>query len=119
MGRFEPMLTWMGLCLAALGISGIVHAKPSGSIVGWGTQVLVEQSALEGCVAIATGGNHSLSVKSDGTIAAWGPNDSGQCNVPAPNSGFVAGPRSSTSGPEWPRKGSSAAAARHVSIRLK
>ena len=35
------------------------------------------------------------------------------------NSGFVAGPRSRTSGPSWPRHGSSGAAARHVSIFLK
>ena len=25
-----------------------------------------------------------------GSIAAWGGNDNGECNVPAPNSGFVA-----------------------------
>ncbi len=28
--------------------------------------------------------------KSDGTIVAWGWNDYGQCNVPAPNADFVA-----------------------------
>ncbi|MBN2027955.1 MAG: hypothetical protein JW854_14495, partial [Actinobacteria bacterium] len=32
----------------------------------------------------------SLGLKSDGTIVAWGWNDFGQCDVPAPNSGFVA-----------------------------
>ena len=37
----------------------------------------------------------------------------------APNSGFVAGPRSSTSGPLWPRYASSGAAARQFSIRMK
>ena len=29
-------------------------------------------------------------VKADGSIIAWGRNDSGQCEVPTPNSGFVA-----------------------------
>jgi alpha-tubulin suppressor-like RCC1 family protein len=29
-------------------------------------------------------------VKSDGSIVAWGDNEYGQCNVPAPNNGFVA-----------------------------
>ena len=33
---------------------------------------------------------HSLGLKADGSIVAWGYNAYGQCNVPAPNSGFVA-----------------------------
>ena len=33
---------------------------------------------------------HSLGLKADGSIVAWGDNCDGQCNVPAPNSGFVA-----------------------------
>jgi hypothetical protein len=32
---------------------------------------------------------HSLGVRSDGRIAAWGDNQFGQCNVPEPNAGFV------------------------------
>jgi hypothetical protein len=33
-------------------------------------------------VAIAGGGFHSLALKGDGTVVAWGDNDSGQTNVP-------------------------------------
>jgi hypothetical protein len=33
---------------------------------------------------------HSLGLKSDWTIVAWGQNDFGQCDVPAPNADFVA-----------------------------
>jgi hypothetical protein len=33
---------------------------------------------------------HSLGLKSDGSVVAWGNNGSGQCNVPEPNSGYVA-----------------------------
>jgi len=40
-------------------------------------------------MGIAGGWSHSLGVKSDGTVVAWGRNDSGQCNVPAPNADFV------------------------------
>ncbi len=40
-------------------------------------------------VAIAAGGAHSLGLEADGSIVAWGLNTFGQCNVPAPNTGFV------------------------------
>ena len=40
--------------------------------------------------AIAAGGHHSLALKSDGTVVAWGYNDSGQTNVPAGLSGVTA-----------------------------
>ena len=33
--------------------------------------------------AIAEGRNHSLALKSDGTVVAWGSNGAGQINVPA------------------------------------
>jgi len=33
-------------------------------------------------VAIATGDYHSLALKSDGTVVAWGENLNGQCNIP-------------------------------------
>jgi len=42
-----------------------------------------------GFVAIAAGSMHSLGLKSDGSIIAWGWNDYRQCDVPEPNRGFV------------------------------
>jgi alpha-tubulin suppressor-like RCC1 family protein len=33
---------------------------------------------------------HSLALKADGSVVAWGYNYAGQCNVPPPNSNFVA-----------------------------
>jgi hypothetical protein len=68
---------------------GIAQAQaPQGAIVGWGSQVVgVDLSA--GFVAVAAGGSHSLGLKTDGSIVAWGDNSSGQTNVPSPNSGFV------------------------------
>ncbi|MGC4050590.1 MAG: hypothetical protein QM757_14530 [Paludibaculum sp.] len=38
---------------------------------------------LTDAVAVAPGSYHSLALKKDGTVAAWGSNDSGQCDVPA------------------------------------
>ncbi|MBN2565287.1 MAG: T9SS type A sorting domain-containing protein [Candidatus Eisenbacteria bacterium] len=41
-------------------------------------------------IAIAAGKEHNPCLKSDGTVVAWGQNYSGQCDVPEPNTGFVA-----------------------------
>jgi hypothetical protein len=38
-------------------------------------------------VAIAAGGWHSLALRDDGTVAAWGQNGARQCDVPYPNQG--------------------------------
>ena len=40
-------------------------------------------------MALAAGARHSLGLKADGSIVAWGSNSFGQCSVPAPNRGFV------------------------------
>lgn len=77
------------LLLAALSVSPTL--AQSGSIVGWGSQVVVPPDQLENLTAIAAGGGRSLSLKADGSIVAWGDNFYGQCNVPVPNTGFVAG----------------------------
>ena len=39
--------------------------------------------------AVAPGGNHSLALRSDGTIAAWGENSQGELNIPALPSGMT------------------------------
>jgi len=41
-------------------------------------------------IGIAVSMYHSLGLKGDGSIVAWGRNHVGQTNVPAPNSGFIA-----------------------------
>jgi uncharacterized repeat protein (TIGR02543 family)/uncharacterized repeat protein (TIGR01451 family) len=41
-------------------------------------------------IPFAAGGSHSLALESGGTVAAWGDNSSGQCNVPAGLSGVKA-----------------------------
>jgi len=62
---------------------------PTGSIVGWGLQVVgVDLSGPFD--AVAAGRLHSLGLKSDGSIVAWGWNEFGQTNVPAPNAEFIA-----------------------------
>jgi hypothetical protein len=85
------LAVWGVVCLSALVLgTGVASGQSTGSIVGWGSQVVVEQSALEDLVAVAGGSLHSLGLKSDGTVVAWGWNADGQCDVPVPNADFVA-----------------------------
>ncbi len=72
----------------------ITLGGPGYSIVAWGREtqgqcdVPVPNSDF---VALAAGFQHSLGLKSDGTVVAWGWNTEGQCNVPVDNnSDFVA-----------------------------
>jgi alpha-tubulin suppressor-like RCC1 family protein len=48
---------------------------------------------LKNVVAIAAGYYHSLALKSDGTVVAWGYNYEGETNVPAGLTNVVASPR--------------------------
>ena len=89
MRRSGSVLVLMCLCIFLLG-TGVVHGQSAASIVGWGSQVVVEQAALNNLVAVAAGATHSLGLRSEGTIVAWGLNEDGQCNVPVPNADFVA-----------------------------
>src|SRR3989304_452106 len=92
----RPAATIFGACVLALACVsvaltpvGIVTADPpQGAIVGWGAQV-VGVDLSEGFVAVAAGGGHSLGLRADGSIVAWGRNFEAQTNVPAPNRGFV------------------------------
>src|SRR5262245_36682442 len=91
-----PARAWVRRRAAALAVCIAIAAQTEarahddGAIIGWGSQVVVPQSALSGLVAVAAGSEHSLGLKGDGSIVAWGSNYGGQCDVPAPNAGFVA-----------------------------
>jgi alpha-tubulin suppressor-like RCC1 family protein len=74
--------------------------KADGTVVAWGDDAFGESdlpAGLGGVVAIAAGGGwttrhaelgeqlytaHSLALKADGTVAAWGDDTYGQCDVP-------------------------------------
>ena len=47
-------------------------------------------TVLSGVVAIAAGQFHTVTLKQDGTVVAWGYNSDGQTKVPAGLSGVVA-----------------------------
>jgi len=78
------------ILLVSLICSGLGYSQPRGSIVGWGVQVVVQDMDLKDIMVIAAGGFHSLGLRPDGSILAWGFNNWGQCNVPSLNSDFIA-----------------------------
>ena len=80
---------WGVVCLAALVLgTGVASGQLNGVVVGWGSQVLLEPSALDDLAEVTPGGYHFLGLKLDGTLLAWGDNDKNQCDVPEQDGGF-------------------------------
>jgi alpha-tubulin suppressor-like RCC1 family protein len=67
--------------------TGVPSTAPDYSATG---QVMVAGQVLSNVIAIAAGANHSLALKNDGTVVAWGDNYYGQTSVPAEVSNVVA-----------------------------
>ncbi len=90
------VLTAIGLLTAPLKTQA-GDEGPTGSIVGWGSQVVGVD--LSGPFhSVAAGRDHSLALMTDGSIVAWGAGQTntgyfpefGQSIVPAPNADFIA-----------------------------
>ena len=64
-------------------------ASGQGEILGWGREVVLSHEDLSDLIATAPGSYHSLAVKADGSLVAWGYNSKSQSTVPTPNTGFV------------------------------
>jgi hypothetical protein len=61
---------------------------PPGTVVGLGGPMV--PPGLTNVIAIAAGSSHSLALRSDGTVVAWGRNNLHECDVPAGLSNVVA-----------------------------
>ena len=82
-------------------VAGLYHSlalKSDGTVEGWGAGAAGTATGTEPnfgqatppdflpanpAVALAAGGYHSLALRADGTVVAWGNNDAGQTEVPA------------------------------------
>ncbi len=65
--------------------------KSDGTLYKWGCFPEQDQIIESGThfTAMACHLHHALAIREDGSILAWGNNEFGQLNVPAPNSGFI------------------------------
>src|SRR6266581_2629445 len=94
--------SWLRLsCFTSLAVSLCVAQPPSGTVRAWGlnlngelgfatTTICItmqifacstvpgEVASFSGAVAVAAGGGHSLALKPDGTVWAWGINYEGE-----------------------------------------
>ncbi|MDZ5461100.1 hypothetical protein [Azohydromonas lata] len=61
-------------------VPGTAHAGVAGTVVGWGNNDEGQLNVPEGlsdAVAIAGGGFHTVALRSNGTVVAWGYNYGG------------------------------------------
>ena len=76
--------------------AGAITAWPCGTTERWWPGVTITTvkrmcpRASSNAVAVAAGGSHSLALRSDGTVEAWGRNTYGQVDVPADLTNAVA-----------------------------
>ena len=82
---------WVASCAVVTGLfcAESARGQDSGSLVGWGSRVVVPPSALTDLIAVDAS-EHNLGLTADGSIVAWGANYFWQSYVPEPNSNFVA-----------------------------
>lgn len=60
------------------------------ALASFGGLAVPGESHASGAIAIAAGGNHTLSLSGIGTVTAWGDDSDGQCDVPSGLSGVIA-----------------------------
>jgi alpha-tubulin suppressor-like RCC1 family protein len=80
-GLANHKVLWM-VAAVVVGLAGAGHG---GQVRAWGANSHAQVSGVPAggdFTAVAAGDAHGLALRADGTIAAWGRNNYGQCNVP-------------------------------------
>ncbi|MFT4543264.1 MAG: hypothetical protein ACI835_005734 [Planctomycetota bacterium] len=77
----------LGLCAVFMTLN--LAAEPAHALPLCGALVSQPTSSADVYVQISAGAKHTLALRSDGTIAAWGNNGDGQCDVPALPTGLT------------------------------
>ena len=78
-------------CMIVSTLAATAQAQEGSAVVAFGANEHGQCEArrtVVGAVQVSAG-DHSVALRGDGSLAAWGLNDNGQCNVPA-NLGPVA-----------------------------
>jgi alpha-tubulin suppressor-like RCC1 family protein len=78
--RTMPM--WMVAAIAIVVGAGR-QTRAEVDVVSWGAQTFDQGELRESYTQVAEGHIHTVALKSNGTLIAWGDNASGQCNVPS------------------------------------
>ncbi len=82
-----------GLTVALLAVATVLTASAravgQSHVVGWGDQAFNSSLHEESFVEVAAGESHTVALRGDGSLAAWGDNYYGQCDVPAPPPGLT------------------------------
>ena len=67
-----------------------VRVVAPGTVGMWGNSAMFPPEQLTNAIALAAGANHALGLTENGTVFAWGNNDSGQTNVPTSLTNVIA-----------------------------
>jgi alpha-tubulin suppressor-like RCC1 family protein len=68
--------------LLTLAVPPAIASSTPGTVVSWGRQIIPYNEPGTRYTRIAAGGEHSLALRSDGTVVAWGSDIDGQSAVP-------------------------------------
>lgn len=86
--RAHPRLRHGGAIGAALAVLA-GNASAQSEIAGWGRLVFDSRWTTESFLDVSAGSAFTVGVRSNGELAAWGGNWTGQCDVPTPPPGLT------------------------------